>query len=220
MSPGFPVYVQTPLSPPPPTYRRINPENVIYAGRLPDNVQLPFAVPRIIEPSGSPIQDGDEIPQGYGTHDSLGSQYTLQEEAALDLYNTTTSSMPDLYNADTPPARSPTNDAHINTLESDHGSEMISPLTSTSSGSVALTFGRRTTRESPTHPQFQLQVYPEAGLEETDSTRSDSQAGANMSSNLNRASLGAEEFVHVPQLAENRFSWEEERISGREDRRL
>ena len=28
---------------------------------------------------------------------------------------------------------------------------------------------------------------------------------------------GEEDFVHVPQPAENRFSWEEDKISGREE---
>jgi hypothetical protein len=32
-----------------------------------------------------------------------------------------------------------------------------------------------------------------------------------------RRRLDGEDLVHVPQPAENRFSWEEERVSGREE---
>ena len=35
-----------------------------------------------------------------------------------------------------------------------------------------------------------------------------------------RRRLDGEDLVHVPQPAENRFSWEEERISGNEERSL
>jgi hypothetical protein len=188
VSPAFPTMtMQTPLSPPP-MYRRINPDHVVYAGRLPDNVQLPTAVPRIVGPDGRMMPNEVDMPD-IGTHSSLGSQYTIHEEAG-DL---------DLYTSGTPPALSPVGN---NSLGSGHGSDLVSPLASTSSGSVAHTFGQYNSHESV----------------ETDMLRAEVRAGGS-SSNLSRRTLGADEFVHVPQPAENRFSWEEERISGHEDER-
>lgn len=193
ISPGFPAgLMQTPLSPPP-TYRRINPDHVVYAGRLPDNVQLPNFVPRIVGPDGRIVQSDNEadIPheQDIGTHSSLGSQYTIHE-AAGEL---------DLYGPGTPPALSP---IHNDSLGSGHGSDVVSPLASTSSGSVAHTFGQYNSHDSEA-----------VG---TDMLKAEVSAGGS-SSNLSRRTLGAEEFVHVPQPAENRFSWEEERISGHDE---
>lgn len=193
VSPGFPAgLVQTPLSPPP-TYRRINPDHVVCVGRLPDNVQLPTLVPRIVGPDGRVVHNNHDanIPpeQDIGTHSSLGSQYTIHE-AAGEL---------DLYGPGTPPTLSP---VHNDSLGSGHGSDVVSPLASTSSGSVAHTFGHYNSHESE--------------AVEMDVLKAEMRAGGS-ASNLSRRTLGADEIVHVPQPAENRFSWEEERISGHEE---
>lgn len=175
VSPGFPTSpLDTPLSPPPPpVYRRINPDHVVYAGRLPDNVRLAGIVPRIIEPDGRtmhPEADEPNAPEDVNTCSSLGSQYTIQEE----MRNV------DLYNADTPPGLSPVGN---NSLGSGHGSEIISPITSTTSGSGTHTFGLPNSQES-----VEMEMLRADGRTQGD------------------------DLVHVPQLAENRFSWE----SGRD----
>jgi hypothetical protein len=190
VSPAFPtVALQTPLSPPP-IYRRINPDHVVYAGRLPDNVQLSGIVPRIVGPDGRVVHHEEDIPQDMGTYSTLGSQYTIQEEAG-EL---------DLYGSGTPPAISPVaNDS----LGSGHGSDLVSPLASTSSDSGVHTFGLYNSRE----PMEMNLLRTEVGAQGS-------------SGNLTRRTLGVDDLVHVPQPAENRFSWEEERISGNEERSL
>jgi len=40
----------------PPSYQRINPANVVYVGRLPDNVRLPATIPKVIGRDGRTIQ--------------------------------------------------------------------------------------------------------------------------------------------------------------------
>jgi hypothetical protein len=183
VSPGFPITSEVPLSPPP-TYRRINPDNVVYAGRLPHNVRLPRTLPQIMGPDGRPVQqDFEELAhnQEGGTNDSLGSHYTINESVQQQL---------DLYGSGDTPVVSP---VHSGSTGSGHGSDPISPLTQTGSGN---TFGAHQTPEAIS----------------TDLLQSEVRSGGNLS----RRTLGAGDLVHVPQVAENRFSWEEERLSGNE----
>lgn len=119
-SPVSPGFVFSPTSPtvPPPSYTTINPAHVVYAGRLPDNVQLPAIVPRLVGPGGRTISPESS---------TLGSQYTENE---TDLYGATARNI-----------------------------------------EISETLGTR-------------------------------------------RRLGGEDLVHIPQPAENRFSWEEERTDG------
>lgn len=93
-SPVSPGFMSTPVSPltaaPPPTYSRIySTQNVVYAGRLPDNVQLPQIVPRVVGPDGRTIiSEGSNSSGSVSTNpnnsasqnDSLGSHFTENED--------------------------------------------------------------------------------------------------------------------------------------------
>jgi hypothetical protein len=146
-SPVSPGFMETPVSPltsvPPPIYQRFNSSNVVYAGRLPNNVQLPQIVPTF---EGTHARTVDETAISDQDAYSLGSQFTEHEE--------------DLYGTGSPIALSnPSDDSRSNmqTLRSESGR-----------------------------------------LTHSGSTRR----------------LDGEDLIHVPQVAENRFSWEEERTEG------
>ncbi len=87
-SPGFTCPPTSPMDPPtgaPPMYTGINPLHVVYVGRLPDNVQLPVVVPRVIGPNGQTIRTVEpSITSPSGTNSSLGSHFTDRESD--DLY--------------------------------------------------------------------------------------------------------------------------------------
>jgi len=165
-SPVSPGFLSTPVSPitagPPPTYQRINPANVVYAGRLPDNVQLPQVVPTLVGQDGRVITAGGTAITDPSS--SLGSHYTEHES---DLYGSGGTRAADLpsdpsaYGGGTNGLSSPSADSRrMQTLRSDAGiQELLNPHGS-------------------------------------------------------RRRLDGEDLVHVPQPAENRFSWEEERERG------
>jgi hypothetical protein len=185
VSPGFGPRAETaPLSPPP-TYRRVNPQNVVYAGRLPDNVQLPQIVPRIIGPDGNTIRAEQTLEtepgtfgSGYGSagESSLGSLYTeMQEQNTNDMDDEV-----DLYGS---------------------GSER---------GASAVDVGEgqpRAVREEDESKFLR---------EDIQSLRADIQTREILETVAvaNRRRLNGEDLVHVPQPAEHRFSWEEERLDG------
>ncbi len=83
VSPGFASSPTTPTPPvgPPPVYRRFNPSNIVYAGRLPDNVQLPRVVPRMIGPDGRTVRTDESLSSGQRSNPnhSLGSNFTENE---------------------------------------------------------------------------------------------------------------------------------------------
>lgn len=80
VSPGFNSTLISPASAQPPTYRRIDPTNVVYAGRLPDNVQLPQIVPRMVGRDGRTIRTDETVTD---PNSSLGSQFTENESDEL-----------------------------------------------------------------------------------------------------------------------------------------
>jgi hypothetical protein len=195
-SPVSPGFHSSPVSPigPPPTYRRFNPDlaNVVYAGRLPDNVQLPSVVPRVVAPDGTTIQHHPTIETpDRDDNSSLGSEYTVEEE---NLYGTGNSII-------SPPIPTPIPISILST-----GSENTSDPEPASA--ISRSTGSGNSREHVIQPP---------SIQITDETPESNTIGGE--AYLNRRStrrLQGDDFVHVPQPAENRFSWEEDRISGEE----
>jgi hypothetical protein len=179
VSPAFPRADAAPISPPP-TYRRISPQNVVYAGRLPDNVQLPQIVPRIIGPDGRTIRAEETLETEPGTgsagESSLGSMYTeIEDHNTHHLRDEA-----DLYGS---------------------GSER---------GASAVDVGNGRAIREEDESKFLR--------EDIQSLRADIQTREILDTvaQANRRRLRGEDLVHVPQPAENRFSWEEERLDGTE----
>jgi len=153
-SPTSPGFIDTPVSPlnaEPPSYMRINPSHVVYAGRLPEGVQLPLVVPRLVGPDGRTLQTDDS--SSTPNDSSLGSHYTENENA--DLYNSG-----DTRGVDSEPS-----------APSDEGRYIPDPRSEARVQEILAPWG-------------------------------------------SRRRLDGEDIVHVPQPAENRFSWEEERTQG------
>jgi len=215
-SPVSPGFVSAPTSPtgPPPTYRRFNldPANVVYAGRLPDNVQLPRVVPRVIGPDGRTVRAEETLATepGVGTNSSLGSQFT--ENESEDLYGSGGT------NLVSPVALS---------SNSGSGSHPASSPTSGNGGSAGANIDPVPSLHSNS-TEARMQLRDENGNGNGSGSGRGSGNGATMlSRNMSmldpwgsRRRLDGEDLVHVPQPAENRFSWEEERISGNEERSL
>lgn len=169
LSQGFSSQPTTPGSPPP-TYRRINPANVVYAGRLPDNVQLPAVVPRMVGRDGRTIRVEETMSTQPGSGEtSLGSRYTDNEQVVSDDLSSGGSGSANTYSA-------------------------VSPISNESgSGGGSNNLNSR-----------------ETNLRDDPSTRDLLNPWGS------RRRLDGEDIIHVPQPAENRFSWEEERITGNE----
>ena len=168
LSQGFSSQPSTPGSPPP-TYRRINPANVVYAGRLPDNVQLPAVVPRILGRDGRTIRVEETMSTQPGSGEtSLGSRYTDNEQVVSDDLSSGGSGSANTYSA-------------------------VSPISNESGSGGSNNINSR-----------------ETNLRDDPSTRD------LLNSWRRRRGLYGEDIIHVPQPAENRFSWEEERITGNE----
>jgi len=167
-------------------YTRTNPLHVVYAGRLPDNVQLPVVVPRVIDPDGQTIRTIESsITDPAGTNNSLGSHFTERESE--DLYESGNT------NIVSPIASGSTRSGSVST-----GMNVVSPVASSS------------TRSGDSRG-----FHVRGGSEiETDRTLHRSNPLPDQWPSRRR--LGGTDLVHVPQPAENRFSWEEEKISGRE----
>jgi hypothetical protein len=145
----------------PPSYRRINPANVIYAGRMPSDIQLPHNVPKVVGRDGRTINSEVSSPPDTLPSDaplSLGSQYVENE----------------LYQSGSGNQRS-----------------TVSPLSSEA--------GSRGGSNNVT------------GIS---NLRDDAQLQEMLDPMGSRRRLDGEDLVHIPQPAENRFSFEEERISG------
>jgi hypothetical protein len=168
-------------------YRRINPAHVVYAGRLPDNVQLPAVVPKFIGPDGRTARSaGTSSTEPVGTSSSLGSHFTEYEDAARE----------DLYGSGN------TNIISLIASGSENGSgsadtNIVSSIASTSTG-------------SGDSRGIHIRSGSEIEIDRTASTR-DADPWPS------RRGLGGEDLIHIPQPAQNRFSWEEDKISGREE---
>jgi hypothetical protein len=195
LSPGF---VSQPASPtearPPPAYRRINPVNVVYVGRLPDNVQLPPIVPSIIGPDGRTMRVDETMRSedvNAGTNSSLGSHYTDDEELQQDLYESGDTNIV----------------SPIMERSGSGNTDIVSPIQSNSSGNGSHESESDGARNIP----------PSRSLRHEPNLRGDTQIREMLDPWGSRQRLDGEDLIHIPQPAENRFSWEEERISGNEN---
>lgn len=176
VSPGFGSQPISPTSPlaPPPVYRRMNPQNVVYVGRLPNNVQLPAIVPRLIGRDGRTIRVEDSLSSEERTT-SLGSHHTEVESD-------------DLYGSDNDPR------SHEQATASGAGS-----------GS-----GRDTSRSGEGNAAKDESKFR---MEDMRSLRADMQTRELLDPWGSRTRHN-EDLVHVPVPAQNRFSWEEDRLEG------
>ena len=205
-SPVSPGFVSTPTSPtsPPPRYRRISPSNVVYAGRLPDNVQLPGVVPRPVGLDGRTLRyEETNATEPTGTNSSLGSHYTQNEEVGEDRYGDA------ITNSVSPIA------SGINGMGSASGSistdtNIVSPIASRSSGSGS--------NGANVSDEAMRNVTRSRSLRDMPNRRGDVQIQEMLNPRGNSPRFDGENFIHIPQPAENRFSWEEERISGNDER--
>jgi hypothetical protein len=192
VSPGFISPPTSPMDPPtgaPPMYTRINPLHVVYAGRLPDNVQLPIVVPRVIGPNERTILTIESsITDPAGTNSSLGSHFTDRESE--DLYERGNT------NIVSPIASGSTVSGHSGSVST--GTNIVSPVVSSST---------RSGDSRGFHVRGGSEIETDRTLHRSNPVRDQWPS---------RRRLGGTDLVHVPQPAENRFSWEEEMISGRE----
>jgi hypothetical protein len=180
-----------PPTSPPPMYRRINPAHVVYAGRLPDNVQLPAVVPKFIGPDGRTARSaGTSSTEPVGTSSSLGSHFTEHEDAARE----------DLYGSGNTNIISPIASGSENGSGSGSGSADTNIVSSIASNST----GSGDSRGIHIRSGSEIEIDRTASTRDADPWPS-------------RRGLGGEDLIHIPQPAENRFSWEEDKISGREE---
>jgi hypothetical protein len=163
--------------------------HVVYAGRLPDNVQLPVVVPRLIGPDGQTILTIESsITDPTGTNSSLGSHFTERESENLYESGNT--------NIVSPIASESTVSGHSGSVST--GTNIVSPIANSS------------TRSGDSRG-FHVR-----GGSEIETDRTLNRSNPVPEEWPSRRRLGGTDLVHVPQPAENRFSWEEERLSGRE----
>ncbi|EKD17431.1 uncharacterized protein L3040_005033 [Drepanopeziza brunnea f. sp. 'multigermtubi'] len=174
----------------PPIYDRINPANVVYAGRLPDNVQPPGLAPPLFGRDGRVYRpEVSGPPPDMNTNSSLGSELTF-DAFYRNLCSESSGSNTDLYGAST----------------GSIGSHLVSPLQSAPSESGARIGGTNTV--SPLDNSSPDALWSErAGYAQGGSSREN--PVLDQLSSRNR--LDGEDLIHVPQLAERRFSWEHER---------
>lgn len=191
VSPGFGARADAaPISPtsPPPTYRRIQPGNVVYAGRLPDNVQLPRIVPRIIGPDGSTIPAEATLETEPGTNGSSGSGSGAGESSLGSMYT----------------------EIENHTLNSQGEADLYGSGSERGASAVDVGAGQARAIREEDESKFLR--------EDIQALRADIQTREILDTvaQANRRRLDGEDLVHVPQPAENRFSWEEERLDGTE----
>ena len=192
VSPGFGARIAAQLSPPP-TYRGLSPQNVVYAGRLPDNVQLPRIVPRIIGPDGSTIRAEQTLETEGGTfgsggtgggESSLGSEFTEMQDRE----------------------ERGDGDGEVDLYGSGSGSERGASAVDVGAGPEE---NPRAVREEDESKFLREDIQ---GLRAGIQTRGIPEDVVR----ANGRRLQGEDLVHVPQPAENRFSFEEERLDGTE----
>ncbi|PBP20747.1 eukaryotic aspartyl protease [Diplocarpon rosae] len=156
----------------PPTYMRFNPTSVVYAGQLPDNVQLPSTIPHVIGRNGrtslshSDVSGPSPITSSTRTTDNpLGNHFTAHQSS-------------DLYGSG--------NSTHI-----------VSPVASDDSGSGA-SYGKIDTVSSLDSKSTTNTNKGGSGRQDTTPSRNLSvldQCGS-------RERLDGEDLIHVPQVAD------------------
>lgn len=212
-SPLTPGFVSAPSSPtsPPPTYRKLNrfdPANVVYAGRLPDNIHLPNISSTSTSRDGTPdpqVQTLLSEPDSIRGTSTLGSAST----ASTDLYNppsprsaTAAHSSPLPLSASNLSARSPAPPS----IASGSGRSYISSAHSGPGSSANIS---SLSASSSQRPLVREKDETKFLREDVMALRADMQARETVDPYRRRKRLDGEDLVHVPVLAERRFSWEE-----------
>ncbi|TVY36337.1 hypothetical protein LSUB1_G006371, partial [Lachnellula subtilissima] len=214
-SPTSPIFVSGPNSPtsptsptspmsPPPTYRKISPGNGIFAGFLPGNVQLPDVIPRMIDRAGENAAQEQTLltdPDSTGGTSTLGSQYTANQTTS-DIYDdvpsprSVTAYSTSHYNVSTPSASGPA---------SDGGQSGVSGVSISSSQQPLNGSGRVMAREEDESKFLR---------EDMLALRADMQTREVVDPYKRKQNIGTPEvdLVHVPVVAESRFSWEQDRF--------
>ncbi|KAL3427348.1 eukaryotic aspartyl protease [Phlyctema vagabunda] len=173
--------IPPPMSPPP-TYRRISPSNAVYAGRIPDNVQLPEHIPTVAGADGRTLNTVTEPASS-----TLGSHYTENE------YDT----MGNIYDEDSIEV----DNTHHAASEYDHRNANTRgpnwPLDEQEPG-TRIIGGRVVQDEDET--KFRR--------EDIQALRHEMQSREPVGPYEVQRRLDGEDLVHVPVPAENRFSWE------------
>ncbi|KAF4626752.1 hypothetical protein G7Y89_g11405 [Cudoniella acicularis] len=199
---------------PPPTYRRISPGNVVYAGRLPDNIQLPSVVPRLIGPDGrtAPAEHTLITEPGTnvsgvtdGTASTLGSQYTLNEPATDGIYGDANQ-------------RGAFPHSPVSSSSGTGGiSNLSGSVSAASSSSLPAAINIRGGGFGSSEHIIKEEDESKFLMEDMQKLKADMQAREAMDPYAGRKRVEGGDLVHVPIPAENRFSWEEERISGTDE---
>jgi hypothetical protein len=211
ISPGFASGPTSPISPPP-NYRRIAPGNVVYAGPLPDNVTLPQLVPEVIGPGrrSRPSQqtlltEPGTMSDSEGMSSTLGSQFTENEDLGTDLYN------------NTDPIRQPHSPVSSNSPGGSAigtGNQSVSAATLSSNHTHLPTPSEIRNHNGPGQDGRIIREKDESKflMEDMVALRKDMQAREVLNPYQGRTRVHGEDLVHVPVVAAERFSFEEERI--------
>ncbi|TVY80679.1 Candidapepsin-8 [Lachnellula suecica] len=185
VSPGFVSHPTSPTSPPP-TYRRLSPGNVVYAGPLPNGVQLPIVVPHPID------RNGAEQTLLTEPGSTLGSSFTDNQTANDDIYG-----------APSPRSLSATAVSDVS-ISAPSGSlpGSASVVSAASSQQPLIRNGRAREEDESKFLAADMLVL-----------KADMQTREAVDPYSRRRRLdGEDDLVHVPVPAEQRFSWEEERM--------
>jgi hypothetical protein len=210
---------------PPPTYRRINPAHVVYAGRIPDNVQLPRNIPKMIGSDGRTLRA--EETTSDDSDGSLGSDYTENGEIdmhqGLDSVVQDATAPEDLYGADSGTWRHITGRGRADGTTSDNASNHNDSDAHTSSDKASSDDEGKFLREDimGLRSGMQAREILAANGSDANGTGSGRFGGAYLGDGEFGAGVGGLEggemdLVHIPQFAPRRFSWEEERLNGRD----
>lgn len=221
ISSGFPGTAETetigtgtmgPTSPPP-TYRRLSPGNIIYAGRLPDNVHLPRLPNSHSRNLSAEQQTLLTSPGGTisteNTSSTLGSHYTDHETTSTNPVSVSaaSASASDIYNVSNPNLSRP--NIHTSASSRSNYSNPRSPLPHSpiSPSSSAASTSQIAEPHRYEDPSKFLR-------EDMVALRADMQTREIMDPYTGRKRLKGEDLVHVPVPAENRFSFEQDRMDG------
>ncbi|KAG9232805.1 aspartic peptidase domain-containing protein [Amylocarpus encephaloides] len=217
-SPISPRFTRDTISPtsPPPTYRKISPSNVVYAGRLPSNVQLPRLVPEVPgRRRRAPIEQPLHTEAGTGgatetTTSTLGSHFT--ENETRDIYHDSNQNLHSLHQPHSPVSSNSPGNSPIGT-----SNVSLSAATASSNHSMH----PPPIPAMPSHRHFGNDGNDRIICEEDESKflrediikmRADMETREMLDPFHGRKRVAGDDIVHVPQPAEQRFSFEEDRV--------
>ncbi|CAG8977976.1 hypothetical protein HYALB_00001857 [Hymenoscyphus albidus] len=194
---------------PPPTYRRLSPGNIVYAGQLSDNVHLPLLPNSPSHNLSTEQQTLLTSPGGTISTDStfstLGSHYTEHETVSTNPISV--SAVSDIYNISNPNYSNRQLDVSVSSPSlyyNPHSTLPHSPISPSSSDASTSQFAGHQRYEDPS--KFLR--------EDMIALRADMQTRETLDPYTGRKRLKGEDLVHVPVPAENRFSFEQERFGG------